>query len=403
MADFQRDPDVVAYEGFKGIRNDVLPQRFGLADLAVAQNVDIDESGGIARRTGRVSKYAGVTHSLWSDGALCLFMEGSSLKQLKTDYTAVVLRTGLSVLPSMRYQKVNDEIYFANGTERGMLDHGTARSWGLDVAPLPGATVTVGAMPAGDYQFAVTYLRWDSQESGVGIAGRISVPDGSGLVFTLPVSADPAVLFKAVYISTTNGDILYRAITAVNSALTTTYQNDTSELSLPLTTQFMGPPPAGHLLGYYHGRMYVAVGDTLFYSEPYAYELFDPRRYIQFDGRVTMFAPLEDRLHPGIFVGTERSTCWLEGNEPDEFVMTPGVNYGAIIGAMAYVDGAMYADHGAGARLLPMWMSAQGICIGLPDGTVQNITRSKYLFTAQGSGCALFKPDSTQFVAVANY
>lgn len=405
MVDFQRDQDVVAYEGFKGLRNDVLPQRFSIADLAIAQNIDIDESGGISRRTGRTSKYAGVVHSLWAEGSLGLFMEGGNLKRLNTDYTATTMRSGLAVLPAMRYQKVNDTVYFTNGQECGLVERGVARSWGIAVPPPPGAAATVGNMPAGDYQFAMTYLRADGQESGTGLAGRISVPDGSGLNFTMPTSSDPNVAMKALYLTTPNGEILYRALVQMNVAGSCSYRNDSSELNLPLTTQFMGPPPAGHLLGYYHGRMYVAVGENLFYSEPYAYELFDLRRYLSFDGRITLFAPIEDRDNPGIFIGTDTSTCWLNGVDPDEFKMVPGVNYGAIIGAMTNVDGAMYADHGNGARMLPMWLSMQGICVGLPGGTVQNITRSKYFspVPAQSSGCALFKPDSTQFVAVANY
>lgn len=403
MADFQRAQDIIAYEAFSGLRNDVLPQRFSLTDLAIATNVDIDASGGVARRAGRVSKYAGNVHSLWSTGDLGLFMEGGSLKRLNADYTATALRTGLAALPPMSYQRVNDQVYFSNGIDRGVIENGVARSWGLSLPPLPGVSVTVGNMPAGDYQFATTYLRGDGQESGTGLAGRIAVTEGSGLIFAMPASTDPAVKQKMLYLTTPNGEILYEAAEMDNSVVSATYQNDTTELSLPLATQFMGPPPAGHLLGYYQGRMYSAVGDTLFYSEPFAHELFDLRHYMSFDSRITMFAPVEDRDNPGVFLGTERSTGWLQGNDPTEFKLLNPVDYGTIPGAVTYVDGALYAQHSTGARGLPMWMSTQGICVGLPGGAIQNITRAKYSFAVQGSGCALFKPDSKQAIFVANY
>lgn len=403
MADFQRDQDVIAYESFTGVRNDVSPERFALTDLVAGRNIDIDESGRASRRTGRTLKHAGLVHSLWAKDALCLFAEGDALKRLNADYTSAVLRSGLTPLAPLSYQAVNDQVYYANGVESGVVERGVSRSWGIPVPPLPSVAVTVGAMPAGDYQFAVTYLRADGQESGAGLAGRIYVPDGSGLNFILPVPVDQGIVSKNIYLSTTNGEELYHTMLVGASVLTATYQNDTSELALPLMTQFMGPPPAGNLLGYYHGRMYVAVGDILYYSEPYAYELFDLRRYIALDGRVTMFAPIEDRDNPGVLVGTDKSIGWMPGTNPDEFQYVPRADYGVIYGTMAYIDGAMYEDHRFGARQLPMFLTTAGLCIGLPGGEMQNITRSKYIFPAQGSGCALFKPDTTQFVAVANF
>ena len=405
MADFQRDPDIIAYEGWAGIRNDVLPQRMALTDLVMGQNIDIDETGGIKRRTGYASVYGGNTHSLWSDGTTALFIEGTTLKRLNANYTTTTLRTGLTALRAMSCMKVNDTVYYANGRELGVIQNGAARTWGIDVSTPLGATTTVGNMPAGDYQFTQTYLRSDGQESGAGLAGRIRVAVGSGVVLTLPVSTDPGVTSKVVYRTTPNGDILYRAAVIPNSTTSFTYQNDTSELALPLDTQFMGPPPAGHLLGYYYGRMYVAVGSDLFYSEPYAYELFDRRRYLSFDSRITMFAPVSSensRDNAGVFIGTERTTTWLAGNGPDDFKYVAGPSYGVVMGAMDYVDGSMFTDGSSGARMLPMWLSARGICVGLAGGMVQNVTQARYQITASGSGCALFKPDSTQFVAVAN-
>lgn len=402
MAAFQRDPGIVAYEAFAGLRNDVDPHRFELADLAVGTNIDIDDTGGAARRGGRTLKRAGAAHSLWSDETLALFVDGTALKRLNSDYTATTMRTGLTSGLRMAYQKVNDQVFFANGAESGVLQAGVVRSWGLPVPPSLFVSATVGDMPAGDYQFVMVYLRNDGQQSGAGLAGRITLTAGAGIVLTLPVSADPDVVAKAVYLSTPNGDVLYRAFTVLGAVTTFTYTNDTTELAMPLDTQFLSAPPAGHLLGYYRGRVFVAVGDALFYSEPAAYELFDLRRYLSFDSRISVIAPIEDREHPGIFVATETSTGWIQGTEADSFKFVPGANYGAVPGTLVFVDGALFADRSAGARMLPMWLSTQGVCVGLPGGTVQNLTRAKYQFTAQGSGCALFKPDTTQFIAVAN-
>lgn len=401
-AAFQRDPGVVAYEAFTGIRNDIQPPRFGLTDLAVGRNIDIDESGGISRRAGRTRVYTGATHSLWSDGTAAFVVDGTNLKQLAADYTGTAIRTGLTPNARMSYVKINDRVYYSNGYETGVVQNGSSRTWGLGVPAMFYATPTAGAMPAGDYQFTMAFLRADGQQSGAGFATRTPLPANSGLVFNMPAPSEGDVVATAIYLSTPNGDVLYRAAIVGRGSTSFAYTSDTTELALPLDTQFLSAPPPAHLLGYFRGRVFAAVGDTLFYSEPSAYELFDLRRYLQFDSKITMFAPIEDRDNPGIYIGTEQSTSWIQGVNPDEFKLVPGADYGAIIGAMDMVDGAMFADHSSGARMLPMWLSTQGVCIGLPGGTVQNITRSKYIFTASGSGCALFKPDSTQAIFVAN-
>lgn len=402
MAEFQRDPGVVAYEAFTGLRNDVPANRFALGDLVTGTNVDIDETGGLTRRAGRTLKLAGAARSLWSNGALALFAQGTLLMRLNPDYTATSLRSDLAPNLTVAYQQVNDRVYFTNTAQTGVYQSGSVRSWGLPVPGLPVVNATVGLMPAGDYQYTMVYLRSDGQQSGAGLAGRIGLSSGSGIIFTMPVSSDPDVTAKALYLSTPNGDVLYRMTVLSNFVASFTYANDTTELAMPLDTQFLSAPPPGHLLGYYRSRLFVAVGEALFYSEPAAYELFDLRRYLQFDSKVTVFAPIEDRDNPGAFVATENSTGWLQGTDPDSFSFVPCVDYGAILGTMTYIDGSLFADHSAGARMLPMWLSTQGLCVGLPGGQVRNLTRARYQFNVQGTGCALFRTDSTQYIAVAN-
>lgn len=396
----KRDKDIVAYQAFTGLRNNIPAARFALSDLEAASNIDIDASGMASLRTGHGSSlYAGAVHSLWAEDGICLFVQDSTLKRLSTAYAATTLRT-LTSNARASFQKVDEKVYFANATDTGVIENGAARSWGLPVPPAIAAAATVGYMPAGDYQLTMTWLRADGQESGAGLASRITLGAGSGITFTLPVSSDPDVVAKAVYLSTANGEVLYRALLATAAATTATYANDTSELGLELQSQFFSPPPAGHLLGYFQGCMYVAVGDTVYPSEPYAHEWFDLRKYMQFDAKVTLFAPIEDE---GVFIGTEKSTGWMPGAGPEAFRYVRRASYGAILGTHTLIEADKFSDGAMGARELPMWLSAKGICIGLPGGTVQNLTDAKYSFTAQGSGCALFQPDSSKFIAVANH
>jgi hypothetical protein len=69
---------------------------------------------------------------------------------------------------------------------------------------------------------------------------------------------------------------------------------------------------------------------------------------------------------------------------------------------MDYVDGALFHKGEAGVQRLPMWLSTQGVCVGMPDLMINNLTRSTFTFPATGQGAALFMPTVNRFIATAN-
>lgn len=404
----QPDQDTIRFEIFTGLRNDRPIERFEHSDLAAGTNIDIDNSGAISRRPGYTQVLAGNFHSVWSDNNQCLLVTGGQLKKSDASYNLTALKTLADTTTRVSYNKTIGRVYFSNGTDTGIVENGAARTWGIAVPPTPGASITVGSMDAGAYQYTVTYTRADGQESGAALASVIVVPAGSGLSFAMPVSIDPGVVLKNLYLSTPNGEILYWAMSMPNSQLTAQYTGNALELNLPLLTQFLGPAPAGQLVGYYSGHMFVASGDMLYPSEPLAYELFDLRKGISMDGRITMFAVLEDKerqgvqqgMDSGLFIGTDRSCGLLIGK--DDFQYVPKVDYGAIEGAQTYVDGSLYGDNSAGARLLPIWLTTQGICVGLPQMELKNITRTKFGYTIAGKGAAMFQAGPNKLILTSN-
>lgn len=401
----EKKQDPRLFKEFAGLRNDVDPERFTPADLVAAVNVDIDKSGRLARRAGRVRVLNAAVHSLWAEDDLALFVTGTTLKRLQANYSVQTLMQGLTAAARMSYMEVNGRVYFSNAFQTGVFENGSVRSWGLPVPPMVDVAVTGGYMPAGEYQFTTTYFRTDGQESGAGLALTVTVPENSGLVFTLPVPTDSTIIAKGIYLSTPNGDELYLAMTVPVSATMATYTNDATELMAPLMTQFLSAPPAGQLVRYFKGRMFVAVDDLMYYSEPFAYELFDARNYIQFDGRITLMAELEEKDAEGsggFFVGTDKSCGILAGSGPESFQYVPKQRGGAVLGALDYVDGSLFDDGGASARLLPMWLTTEGICVGVSGMGIRNLTRTKYGFNVAGEGAALFKPGLNQFIVTNN-
>jgi hypothetical protein len=405
----QRDQDIVAYQSFSGLRNDIDPDRFGIDDLAVANNVDIDKSGRVARRPGYTKVLSGTCHSVWSDNNQCFVVANGNLCSLSSAYVPTVLAVLKDPLSWVSFIKINDTVYFSNGTDIGVIEAKKLRSWGLPVPPPISAIQMVGYMPKGTYQYLMTYVRSDGQESGAGVAGQITLIDGSALGFSLPVSTDATIAAKNIYVTTPNGDKLYLAMQVTASATTAMYSSDTRELTVPLLTQFLGPAPAGQLLGYYRGHAFVAAGNILYPSEPFAYELFDMRKGIQFNDRITLFAAMEDKerqgdsegMNSGVFIGTTRSCGVLVGKEASGFQYVPKMDYGAIEGAVAFVDGSLYGDNSAGARQLPMWLTTQGVCVGMPQLEIKNLTRTRYGMSLGGKGSACFIPGPNKFIATS--
>lgn len=394
------DRDVSTFIEFTGLRNDTSPERLARTDLVVANNVTLDNDRRLARRAGSTLRIAnGGAHSLWAAGEDACVAAGPNLYRLNAALSATLLKSGMSGAP-ISYAKAGDNVYFTNGVETGVALASSTRSWGIETPDLL-VTPTAGDLVPGRYGVTATYVRSDGQESGADAAQFVDIVAGQGVTLTVPMSLDADVVAKRFYMTTPNEEVLYHVGTLDDndgSALVPTAA-DIDAMNEPLDTQFMGPPPAGQLVAYYKGRMFVAVGDTLYPSEPFAYELFDPRNYIQLDAPITMLAPLEDTSGSGLFIGTTESTGVLLGEVPGEFKYAARADYGVVQGALAYVDGTLYMEGSTSARLLPMWLGREGICIGLPGLEITNLTRERFTFTTDAIGAAMFDPDTSMFVA----
>lgn len=403
----QRDQDVVAYTTFNGLRNDVTSERFESGDLEVADNIDIDKTGRIARRAGTALRVAGATHSLWANpqGTQCYFAQGNTLYSLGTGYSKQALGT-LSVAAPISFEEVNDRTYFSNGVDTGVIEQGAVRSWGVAPPALPQIEVGTGYMPAGTYLVTMTYICGDGQESGANQAEAVAVltPGGALLFSSIPVPTDPRVVAKAIYITEPNGEDIYQALVIAASATSAAYSNDTTELNLPLDSAFLQAPPAGQLVAYYRGRMWVAAGDVLYPSEPFSYERFDPRLGMALDGRITMLGALTDKelydtgKNSGFFIGTDKSCGVLVGSAPEDFQYVPKTSYGAVFGAMDKLDGSVFQDGSTGTLELPAWLTTEGICVGMPGMTIRNLTRTRYTFPVGTQGAGLFMPGPNRFI-----
>ena len=113
-------------KGFRGKNNVADPSRIlpsgGTSFLPECLDADIDNELMAHRRKGFAEPClpGSAVHSLWSNGEICLFVQGADLKRLNPDYTATTILSGVGPA-RMVYVDVAGNVYLTNGTIIGYL------------------------------------------------------------------------------------------------------------------------------------------------------------------------------------------------------------------------------------------------------------------------------------------
>ncbi len=400
--------DTAAFKNFAGLNNRLPPERLATTDLAAAVNVDLDDSGGIRSRAGFTPILTGDCHSLWANGNTCLFVQNGQLMQLQQDLTAVPLGVfGLNSLYPLSYTAINGVVYWSNGTLTGVVQNGVARSWGLPTPPIPKTNIISGSLPPATYGVTATYLRNDGQEGGATNIQQIVVPTGQpgyGFQFSITPPTDPTISAVRVYITPPNGTEFFLAAQIDLPTISGTYTGDGNDLTVPIWTQFKEAPPAGTQVINYNGRIYIAQGQFLWYTEPFSYELMDfGENFLWFSSPITIVAPVTG----GMFVATETETVWLEGMDAKELVRQPKLAYGAIPGTLSYADGTLVGG-GQFTGQVALWASTQGICAagneGFIKGVLKNLTQDRVSYPGAPRGAGIFRQADgiNQFLTMLN-
>ncbi len=121
-------------------------------------------------------------------------------------------------------------------------------------------------------------------------------------------------------------------------------------------------------MAYYRGRIYTAAYDVLYYSEPFAYELFNMSvNWIPFNGMITLLAAAED----GIFVGTQNELFMLRGTTPEKFTLERISGCGAVYGTQAIGEVRSTQNSASTLKRTLFWESRRGMCSVSLDGATQ--------------------------------
>lgn len=278
------------FSSVSGINTQVDPTRIkydsrkGIADLAYAVDVSIDDTGLISSRKGHGAvAQTGVFHSLFCDGGDAYIVQDrtsdAAVLQVGTDLSVSGVRSSLTKAARMAWVQVNDATFYANGHENGVIRSGTSGSWPVD-----------------------SYNGPDSSED-----------------------------FQAA--------------------------------------------PVGTHLGHRNGIMGIAVGNVVWFNHlPYVFGLFNLKSgFVQFETDVRMVKPVAG----GWFISDSKTTWFFQGDHPRNFVQVRAATYPAIEWGEA-IDCPMARDIGIDANgVAAIWASEQGVCAGLADGSLVNMTTAK--------------------------
>lgn len=147
---------------------------------------------------------------------------------------------------------------------------------------------------------------------------------------------------------------------------------------------FKYPLPAGQLLEYWKGRLYVAADNLLYIGDPYS-DYYDGRRFPKkFNGTITLIRGVQD----GIYIA-DGKTHFMKGESPLEFEM---INNIIDADAIMFTDQLILGQYISQKIDLEyaIWTSTKGVCVGDPQGNASVINdRYKMTYTRYRRGASM--------------
>ena len=164
------------------------------------------------------------------------------------------------------------------------------------------------------------------------------------------------------------------------------------------------PPPQFSVLCYAFGRVWGAIDDTVYYSEPGEYEWFRlPFNKLKFDAEVTVIA----QVPTGLFIGNRSRTVFMQGTEP-QLMREFHAGAASIPGTLAYCNnvpelGDILGTPEKGYVDVPIWITAEGVVAGNSAGRLFNLTKHKLKFNIPERGASLYRSNNGVFQYLSSF
>lgn len=279
--------------------------------LREAYNVILDDSSKPITRLG-LSLLENTTDCLALhplDDSL-FFQDGAELK-LRTSAGVVTTVKSLNSSSPLSFFDYTDGTYFYSSTDIGRIVDGAVLNWGCSVCPTPTLSLGAGALPAGIYKVAATFIDATGIEHAADEAAIASLASPAGITVDVP-TLDSYATHVNVYASKANHIGLYYVATVAVGALPYTI-TDVAVEEYRLDTQFLSPPEAVDSLFDYNGALMSCTNQ-------YAYPSLGANHHV-FDKTLAVEARPSDifagaGLNGGFWTVGSDGAFWTTGTDP---------------------------------------------------------------------------------------
>lgn len=352
-----------------------------------AVNVDVTKPGTLRRRKGYSLKFSGACHSLWAHGDDAFIVRDGALARISGPAESPVLttlRTGMSATQPLSYAATPRGVFWSDGQTLQRIVGNTSSPATLPTPPQPAAAGDGDA--SARFGLCLTYSGADGEEGPATVPIYFDGESGrlihvSGLPGAFPVG----VARLNVYLTHPNDTVMQRyasySTPAATLSLVGRFVYGTTCLTLDTV-----PMPAGKIVRHHGGRLIVASGRTLYYSEPYMLGLLRPSHgFVQYPADITVVEPTSG----GLWVCADQ-TYWYAGLDIASAKQSAALPYGGVAGSGGQVPNSNDV----------FWLSPRGLVVATQTGEVKNVQEETVAINPVGYGAALFREENglKQFV-----
>ena len=355
--------------------------------VRAAVNVDISDQGVFSRRDGYTTVVAGGSfHSVYADPRGLLVGRGTGVYLVdETSYTGTTL-CDMGVEAQVDFSDYNGNLYICGPQALYWLPAGSNEARRVGVA-LPDTLPTIASYGSGQlldstYSVALSWVDDRGEESPTVLLGTILLVGG---VLLTGLELRAGYRYR-VYMSHANGEELYLA--AEFDATFTQYTVMERPEGAVRSTQHLAPMPPGQFVRGDKGRLYVAAGDTLWFSEPLRPHLTDPRHsFIQFSGDIRFM----EIVNFGMYVGDDRGVWWLAGTDPAKFELQSVSDALPIRrSSITILTSNLGEPFSKSENNDALWLSTHGYMVGSVRGEVSPLHPERVRLAADLEGKSVF-------------
>lgn len=388
------------YGGFpRGLDNLHREDSLPAGSLRAAVNIDLDANGRPARRRGmqRVLEGSNV-HSATSAFGLVFAVVDGSLLALNGDTYDTVATIATGIGRTVQYAHTPHRTFWSDGVRLRSFDLTLLDTVAWPSAPGGAASYSVvaqGGLATGSYQVAITQVDVFGRESGAVRAVQVDDVGINGGILLSSLPNPPEAVALRIYATDVNGDVLRYVGEAMPGS--PSFLVAWGPRGQTLELQWLEPMPAGQAMCFHMGRLFVASGKVLYFSEPLRYGAMLPDNRITFAEDITLLAPVGSGPEAGLYVAAGKRTFYMGNGTPKETPLSVARATNAVPGTFQKIHtSAVTAYENLAPAMAAVWVATDGVvCLGLPGGNILPMTERRVALPREASsGATLVRNDA---------